>query len=372
MTFTGDWHHAAPAANSATIHPREQSHIVFFYGSSGSPVPHVRHNDIVLEIREQGLYCAAGDFFIDPVAPVERAIVTHAHSDHVRPGSRHYLTAGDGVALVRARVGTDSSIQGLKYGERLRMAGVSVSLHPAGHMLGSAQVRLEQGGETWVAAGDYKLAHDPTCPLFEPLRCHTFVTESTFALPIFRWCEPRETFDAIEAWWRGNQETGKASVLFVYPVGKAQRVLAGVNTGIGPVICHGAVERINAIYRGQGIALPASGNIQEHRRALILAPPSAIGSPWLRRFTPISTAMASGWMRIRGTRRRRALDRGFVLSDHADWPGLLEAIAHTGAENVWVTHGYRAPLARWLTEHGTPAEAIELPSPPPEAEVDVE
>ncbi len=278
------------------------------------------------------------------------------------------MTARGGEALLRTRVGEDASIQTAGYGESLRFNDVTVSLHPAGHILGSAQVRIERGGEVWVVSGDYKLAPDPTCAPFEPVRCHTLVTESTFALPIFRWADGRETVAAIEAWWRDNQEAGKASVIFAYPIGKAQRILAEIDSSIGPLVCHGGVERINAIYRGQGIALPVSAELSEFRRALILAPPSAVGSPWMRRFAPASTAMASGWMRIRGPRRRRALDRGFVLSDHADWPALLSAIDTTGAENVWVTHGYRGPLARWLQEHGKAAEAIELPNPEAEEE----
>jgi putative mRNA 3-end processing factor len=316
----------------------------------------------VLEIREAGLYCAAGDFYVDPIAPVERAIITHAHSDHARPESRHYLTAREGEALVRTRVGDDASIQTAGYGERLHFGEVTVSLHPAGHILGSAQVRIERNGEVWVVSGDYKFAPDPTCAPFEPQRCHTFVTESTFALPIFRWAPAPETITTIEGWWRENQESGKASLIFAYPIGKAQRILAAIDASIGPVVCHGAVERINSIYRGQGIALPVATELSEYRRALIVAPPSAMGSPWTRRFAPASTAMASGWMRIRGPRRRRALDRGFVLSDHADWPALLSAIDATGAEKVWVAHGYREPLARWLGEHGKAAEAIELPA----------
>jgi len=321
----------------------------------------VRHNEIVLEIRAEGLYCAAGDFFIDPVLPVDRAVLTHVHADHARPGSRQYLTSAAGIGLARARLGEDAAVQAADYGERLTIGDVTVSLHPAGHILGSAQVRMERGGEVWVAAGDYKLARDPSCAAFEALRCHTFVTESTFALPIFRWAASAEVLRSIEEWWRGNQSAGKASVLFAYPVGKAQRILAALDAGIGPILCHGAVERYNAIYRAQGIPIPLVSGSEDVRRALVVAPPSAMGSPWLRRFGTASTAMASGWMRIRGTRRRRALDRGFVLSDHADWPGLLEAIAASGAERVWVTHGYRTVLARWLSENGKNAEAIELP-----------
>jgi putative mRNA 3-end processing factor len=270
--------------------------------------------------------------------------------------------------LLRARVGEDASIQGVGYGEALTLGGVRVSLHPAGHMLGSSQVRIERGGEVWVVSGDYKLETDPTCVAFEPLRCHTFVTESTFGLPVFRWGEPQKTIGAIEAWWRENQEGRKTSILFAHAAGKAQRILAGLDASIGPIACHGAVERVNAIYRAQGIALPESTEEGVRGRGLVISPPLVMGSAWLKRFSPASTAMASGWMRIRGTRRRRALDRGFVLSDHADWPGLLRAIAATGAERVLVAHGFRAPLARWLQEHGTAVEALDLPVPEAVAE----
>jgi putative mRNA 3-end processing factor len=181
----------------------------------------------LLELRENGLYCAAGDFYIDPWDAVDRAAVTHAHSDHAHPGSRAYLAARPGEALLRGRVGADPHIQTVAYGERLRIGEAEVSLHPAGHILGSAQVRIEAKGEVWVVSGDYKLAPDPTCAPFEPVRCHTFVTESTFGLPVFRWPPESEVLDAIHQWWRGNRENGKASLLFAYPVGKAQRVLAG-------------------------------------------------------------------------------------------------------------------------------------------------
>jgi putative mRNA 3-end processing factor len=236
-------------------------------------------------------------------------------------------------------------------------------------MLGSAQIRIERGGEVWVCSGDYKLDPDPTCMPFEPVPCHAFITESTFALPIFRWPSPADVFSELHAWWRANQESGRASVVFAYPLGKAQRVLAGLDPATGPIVCHPSIDAANAIYRAQGVALPPTvADTKERARALVLAPPLTAGSTWLRRFPRVSLSMASGWMRIRGPRRRRALDRGFVLSDHADWPSLQTAIAATRAERVWVTHGYRESLARWLNENGTPAQAIELPTPPePEA-----
>jgi len=318
----------------------------------------------VLRITENGLYCPSGDFHIDPWGPVDRAVITHAHSDHAQPGSKRYLTAQPGQQLLRARLGEDAAIEPVPYGEPVWLEGVRVSLHPAGHVLGSAQVRVEHRGEVWVVSGDYKVEPDATCAAFEPLRCHTFVTESTFGLPIYRWRPQAEIFAQIDAWWKSNQEKGKASLLFAYALGKAQRLLSGIDASIGPIFTHGAVQKLADIYRREGIALAPSiratlAGEQDWSRALILAPPEANGTPWMRRFGALSTAFASGWMRIRGTRRRRSLDRGFVLSDHADWPGLLRAIDATGASQVWVTHGYRLPLVRWLVEKGLAAQAVE-------------
>lgn len=314
----------------------------------------------ILELRDFGLYCPGGGFYIDPWEPVDHAVLTHAHADHAFPGSRAYLSAAEGEPLLRARLGSDAAMQTLAYGERISLDSVTVSLHPAGHIPGSAQVRIESSGEVWVVSGDYKLAPDPTCAPFEPLRCHTFVTESTFGLPIFRWPQTAEVIGEIHVWWHANQEAGKTSVLFGWPMGKLQRVLAALDTSIGPIYAHGAVERINRIYRESGISLPSTPPPDtDTKRALVLAPPNCQGSPWMKRFGAVSTALASGWMRIRGTRRRRSLDRGFVLSDHADWPALLAAIDETRASSVWVTHGFRAPLVRWIQEHGR--EAVELP-----------
>lgn len=320
-------------------------------------------SDNLIQLTDSGLYCAAGDFHIDPWQPVARAVITHAHGDHARRGSGAYLAARDGERVLRTRLGDDAQIQAIAYGEPLMIGDVRVSLHPAGHILGSAQVRLERAGQVWVVSGDYKTGADATCAAFEPVRCHSFITESTFGLPIYRWRAQAAIFDEINGWWRANQLAGKASLLFAYSLGKAQRVLAGVDPMIGPIYTHGAVERLVADYRASGVALPATiyaaaGLKADWSQALIVAPPSAQGSPWMRRFGPLSAGFASGWMQIRGARRRKAVDRGFVLSDHADWPGLLHAIAATGAEQVWVTHGYSAVLARWLSEQGLAARAI--------------
>jgi putative mRNA 3-end processing factor len=312
----------------------------------------------LLELRDDGPYCAAGDFYVDPWGAVDRAVITHAHSDHARPGSRAYLCASPGAALLRMRIGDAAAIQSAAYGERLALGGATVSLHPAGHVLGSAQVRIECAGEVWVVSGDYKLAADPTCAPFEPLRCHTFVTESTFGLPVFRWPNEADTLAAIHAWWRANRESGRTSLLYAYPLGKAQRLLAALDGSIGPIAMHGAVERVNRAYRDAGVVLPEPAPAEAREAPLVVAPPACHQSAWARKFGNASTAMVSGWMRIRGTRRRRSLDRGFVLSDHADWPALLAAIDQTGAETVWVTHGFRAPLVRWLVEHGRQSVAV--------------
>ena len=318
---------------------------------------------MMLRLTNEGLYCEAGGFHVDPWAAVPRAVVTHAHGDHVAWGCGAYLASADGAALLQLRLGGTGAVEALPYGERRLLGGVSVSLHPAGHILGSVQVRLEAGGEVWVVSGDYKTDPDPTCRPFEPVRCHTFISESTFGLPIYRWPAQSEVFSEINAWWRVNADAGRASLLSGYALGKAQRLIAGLDPSIGPILTHGAVEKINAAYRAAGVALPATtyagdADRDASRRAIVIAPPSAAGSVWARRFGNASNAFASGWMRVRGARRRRSLDRGFTLSDHADWPGLLGAIAATGAERVWVTHGFTGPVVRWLEEQGLEARAV--------------
>jgi len=320
---------------------------------------------VLLSITDRGLYCEAGDFFVDPWLPVARAVITHAHGDHARWGCDAYLGAREGQRVLRTRLGSGATIRFAEYGEVIDLNGVHVSLHPAGHILGSAQVRIEHRGEVWVVSGDYKTEPDSTCAPFEPLRCHTFITESTFGLPIYRWSPEAVVLEEIRGWWRTNAANGRASVMFAYALGKAQRVLAGLrDANIGPIYTHGAIERLNRDYRDSGIAIADTIYASELPRGhdfsngLILAPPSASGSLWLRRFGAISTGFASGWMRIRGARRRRTIDRGFALSDHADWPNLLAAIAATGAERVWVTHGFREPVVRWLLERGVQAQAV--------------
>ncbi|HWI79907.1 MAG TPA: ligase-associated DNA damage response exonuclease [Ramlibacter sp.] len=319
--------------------------------------------DLVVQ-RPEGLYCPPGDFYIDPWRPVERAVITHAHSDHARMGHGHYLAARPAEGVLRTRLG-EIDLQTLAYGERILHNGVALSLHPAGHVLGSAQVRLEHGGAVWVASGDYKVAPDKTCAPFEPVKCDVFITESTFGLPIYRWCPDDEIFADINGWWGRNVVAGRASVLTCYSFGKAQRILSGVDPSIGPIIVHGAVEPLNRAYRAAGVELPPTRMVidikdkADLKRALVICPPSAAASPWMRRFGDAQTAFASGWMQLRGARRRGGYDRGFVLSDHADWPGLMSAIGATGARRIIVTHGSVPVMVRYLIEQGLRAEGFD-------------
>lgn len=318
----------------------------------------------LLVTTSAGLYCPSGDFYVDPWQAVPSAIITHAHSDHATGGSARYLTAVDGAKILSARLGSEARIQAVGYGEPIRIRDVTVSLHPAGHILGSSQVRIERGGEVWVVTGDYKIAFDTTCLPFELVQCHTLITESTFGLPIYRWQHPSRTFAEINSWWMANQSAKIASVLFSYSLGKAQRLLSGIDRSIGPVYCHGAVERLNQIYRDSGVPLPETvyvGDVSAQASwagSIIIAPTSARGTPWLRRFGDHSSAYVSGWMQIRGARRRRSVDRGFTLSDHADWPALLEVIRSSGAERVLVTHGFVDPMVRWLNDNGWQAAPL--------------
>jgi putative mRNA 3-end processing factor len=322
----------------------------------------------LLRLDDRGLFCEAGGFHVDPWRPVERAVISHAHGDHARPGSAAYLAAAPGVPLLQRRLGEDARIEGVPYGRKVRIGEVDVSFHPAGHVLGSAQIRVERDGEVWVFSGDYKRQADPTCEAFEPVRCHAFITEATFALPIYRWDEPAAVARSVLAWWDEGRAQERASVLFAYSLGKAQRLLAELALLTDRAVwTHGAVEALTEAYRQAGVRMLPTRPVAEKRRGesfageLVIAPPSAAGSTWMRRFGAASTGFASGWMRVRGTRRRRAVDRGFALSDHADWPELLRTVGETGAERVLTTHGYAEPLARFLREHGLEAAALAAP-----------
>ncbi|MCH2198692.1 MAG: ligase-associated DNA damage response exonuclease [Flavobacteriales bacterium] len=319
----------------------------------------------LLSYKAQGIYCEAGDFFIDPWRPVDKALITHAHADHSRWGMKRYLAHHRSIPVMRHRLG-EINVSGVEYEEEVNINGVKVSFHPAGHIIGSSQIRVEHKGEVWVVSGDYRTGEsDHTCAPFEPVKCHAFITESTFGLPIFRWQTNESLFADMNAWWSSLARNKKNAVLFAYSLGKAQRVLAGVDPSIGPIFTHGAVENTNEVLRTDGMILPETTRItQEHKSgdikgALIIAPPSAMGTPWMKRLQPYETAIASGWMQVRGMRRRRNADKGFVLSDHADWEGLNHAIAETGAERIYVTHGYSDIYSKYLSEQGYDARVVE-------------
>jgi len=327
---------------------------------------HIVRERQLLELTDKGLYCAVGNFFIDPIKRVQKALITHAHSDHSISGHDSYLATKSSELVMKARLGNNLNLQLVAYGEEINICGVKISFHPAGHILGSAQIRIEYKGEVWVASGDYKLEADKTCEQFEPIKCHVFISEATFGLPVYRWPEVHSVFSEINTWWLENQRMGKTSIIFAYSLGKAQRILSSVNEQIGTIFTHGAVENINTAYRDSFIKLPETtyvgtvSNNKDFEGSLVIAPPSAQHVNWLKRFGHYSTAFASGWMLARAGRRRRGLDRGFVLSDHADWTGLLKAIKATEAERVLVTHGYTNQLSRWLNENGVNAEPLEI------------
>lgn len=319
----------------------------------------------MITVSPAGLYCAAGDFHIDPWRPVPRAVLTHAHADHTRPGCQHYLVPSEGLDLTRVRLGEKASLQAVSYGQKLRLGEVRVSLHPAGHILGSAQVRIEGPGGVWVVSGDYKRDPDPTCKPFEVLRCDTFITEATFALPCYRWPPVDEVIGEILEWLDHCRREGLAALLCCYALGKAQRVLAGIarHDPGRRVFLHGAMVDLVEAYRARGVPMaPTLPLLVAGKPALagelVLAPPSAAGSPWCKRLGAHEVGFASGWMLIRGQRRRRSYDRGFVLSDHADWPALIRTIRETGASRVLATHGNTEALVRYLREQGVDAAAL--------------
>ena len=319
----------------------------------------------LLQFTDKGIYCPRAGVYIDPWKPVERAIISHGHSDHAYAGHQHYLCTSGAMPVIRHRLYLqDDVIQTLDYGEQQSINGVSFSLHPAGHIPGSAQVRVEFRGEVWVFSGDYKLQDDGISTFFEPLPCHVFITESTFGLPVYKWKRQDEVFRDINEWWIKNKLEGKTSVITGYTLGKSQRILKNVDASIGKIFTHGAVDSINKVMRAQGINLPEAPRVHDGipkddlKGALIICPPSAVGSPWIRRFYPYSLGVASGWMKLRGTRRRRGADRGFVLSDHADWNDLNMAIRETRAEKVYVTHGYSEIFSHWLNSQGIESHEV--------------
>lgn len=312
----------------------------------------------LLQFTDKGIYCPQGDFYIDPWRGVPRAIITHAHSDHSRWGSQYYLAHKLSEPIMRLRLGADINLETVEYNTPIYMNGVKITLHPAGHIIGSAQIRVEYEGQVWVASGDYKVEDDGISGAFEPVKCNVFISESTFGLPIYKWKPQQEIFDNMNAWWDTNRANGKQSIIFAYSLGKAQRILEYLDKSIAPIYAH------TAVYNTQQALIDFGMNVypvqhwnpsvtkEETAGALIIAPPSAFNTPWQKRFQPFATGYCSGWMQVRGAQRRRNADAGFALSDHADWPGLLEAIKATEAQKVYVTHGYQSIFSRYLNEIG--------------------
>lgn len=314
---------------------------------------------------DRGLYCPPGDFFIDPWRPVQTAIITHAHGDHLRHGSARYILARPGAGIARYRLGSGHTVVPVEYRTPFTVGKCRVSLHPAGHILGSAQVRIEHASQVWVVSGDYKRQPDPTCAPFEPLPCDVFVSEATFSRPEYCWPATAQVLEEIVRWWEANRERGIASVLFCYALGKAQRVLAELLAVTSEhVYLHRAVNALTDLYRHAGVRLlptrvATPETASAYRGALIIAPPGAAGTPWLRRFGEHSTALCSGWTRVPENRWCRGFDRGFVLSDHADWPALIETCRETGARRVLLMHGDARALSDHLNEQGICATPLE-------------
>lgn len=317
-------------------------------------------------MTKKGLHCAQGSFYIDPTRAVERAVITHAHGDHARPGSSHYLCSPETVHLLRDRLGEGISVQALPYGETLQISNTRLSLHPSGHMLGSAQVRVELNGETWVITGDYKRTPDPTCLPFEPIQTNILVTECTFALPVFKWPPPDQIISAIREWWRDNASAGRTSLLIAYAFGKAQRIISELGLRSpsslpGEIFAHWSVLKGCEAYRKAGAILPEVREVKETKQrdilktALVVAPPSVLGTAWANRLAPSVSAIVSGWVADPRYQPRRKTDTGFVLSDHADWTNILATIYESKAEKIYLVHGYADTLARHLREDGLQA-----------------
>ena len=311
-----------------------------------------------------GLYCPKADVYLDPWKPVKKAILSHGHADHARWGSSSYLCTPSAAPVIKYRLG-DINLETLPFGEEKLINGVSFSFHPAGHILGSAQIKVSYKGEIVVFSGDYKTANDGFSEAFEPVKCHTFITESTFGLPVYHWQDQKWVFNEMEEWCKNNRNNHHLSILYGYSLGKAQRILQGLPESVGPIFTHSTIEAILNVMRNQGVSLKNTIPVNEHiTRAdllsgVIIAPPAVQNSNWLKKFEPIRNGVVSGWMALRGARRRRNADKGFVLSDHADWEGLNEAISLTGAENIFVTHGYTDILSKWLIDKGLNAYPLE-------------
>ncbi|MEO8860585.1 MAG: ligase-associated DNA damage response exonuclease [Ginsengibacter sp.] len=309
----------------------------------------------LISFTDKGLYCQKGDFYIDPWKPVDRAIITHGHSDHAYYGHKYYLCHIYTKPILQLRLG-ENNYQTIGWNESIYINGVKISLHPAGHIIGSSQVRIEIDNEVWVVSSDYKTENDGISGKFEPIKCNTFITESTFGLPIYKWKPQQEIYDNVITWINKNKENGKTSVLLAYSLGKAQRILQAIKETTQTIFAHGAVFNMQKMLIENGWDLTPVERITPEtpkellKGTVVIAPPSADGTPWMKKFNPHAVGVCSGWMQVRGNARRRNVDAGFALSDHADWDGLLQAVKATGAERVFVTHGFQSAFSRYLNE----------------------
>lgn len=319
----------------------------------------------LIEYTKKGLYCPQAKVYIDPWRKVDNALITHGHSDHARWGHKYYVCCTNSVNILKHRLKKDINIRGLDFGEKLIVNGVSFSFHPAGHIVGSAQIRVEYKGEVWVVSGDYKIENDGLCTAFAPIKCNSFITECTFGLPIYKWSPQEEVFDQIRKWWKSNARVGKTSIINAYSLGKAQRIIHSLGTEIGPIFTHDTIYKMNEVYDSSGFQLPSTTslkgkiNTKDLQQALVVTPSSALGSDWGKNLKNYSLAAASGWMMTRKNRKRGGVDMSFVLSDHCDWSGLNSAIEATGATNIYPTHGNTVSFSKWLNENGYNARPIE-------------
>jgi putative mRNA 3-end processing factor len=317
----------------------------------------------LIKFTNKGIYCEQGDFYIDPWQPVNLAVTTHGHADHVKWGNKAYLCHELTKPILNQRLGADLVIETLPYNKEISINGVKLSLFPAGHVIGSSQIRLEYKGEVCVVSGDYKVEYDGISTAFEPVKCHTFVSESTFGLPIYKWQPQDVIFGQIRDWVSDNQDKGKTSVLVAYSLGKAQRLIKNL-AAYSDIYVHNSIANLNEGFIKAGVDLPETIRItadtkkDSMQQGLVIVPPALADGKWMKTLQSAATGVCSGWMQVRAGRRWRSADAGFALSDHADWPGLLTAIEATSAEKVFVTHGFTATFSKYLNEIGIESEEV--------------
>jgi putative mRNA 3-end processing factor len=300
----------------------------------------------------KGLYCEQGDFFIDPSQPVNKALITHAHSDHARSGSKFYLAHHQNEHILKLRLGQNIRFQGVNFNQPILINGVKVSFHPSGHIPGSAQIRIEYKGEIWVVTGDYKLNNDHLSTPFEHVKCHHFVTESTFGLPVFNWQPQEIIFEDINQYWKSCADNQQNLLISAYSLGKSQRIIKHLNREIGPILCHPTIVQTNLALEADGFSFGSweALNSRETNNAAIICPPAGITDSLTKKIQSHRSISCSGWMTMRGARNWGNLDRGFVLSDHAVFNELITACEESNAENIYVTHGYTHAFAKYISE----------------------